>query len=233
MEHIQSVPRSIESKNLGGFTRFEEYDVFKPGRLIWHDASRATRTTDDLEIHKMNVDGVHSWPTRVYDLPEFHSALHMQVSNVPPSHVICAQMYLRRPCKNTIVHIVEINTIYGPLCFTALLELEDVIDSGAWWWPNELAVQNIWHVAVVAGVADGTSNDEHHDLISVLELVDMLNLHAIHKGEVLPRVRCEVNDNLVSLAHTDDNVRCGHRTLEQARVGSNHLEGDEVSISIG
>lgn len=188
VKHVETVPWSVNSTNFSRLAWLEVDNVLESGRLVWKKTSRATGSLDNLERYKMNVDRVNTWAASVDNLPHLGGSL-------------C------RTSEDTVVHIVVVDTVDGPVVVASNLEVEGMRDIVGGLWPLNVWVERARNSTVVGPIADSIADVELHQLVSVV--VDWSfafrrgvgsGSHVVAHGEFLSSIWCKVKDDLVSLS---------------------------------
>jgi len=149
MEHVKTVPWSVNSADFSSLAWLEVDNVLEAGSLIWKDTSVTTGTLNDLEGHKMDVDRVNTWTASVNNLPHLGGSL-------------------LRTGENTVVDIVVVDTVDGPVVVATNLEVEGLRDISNGLWPLDIWVEGAWNSTVVGPVADSVADVELHHLVGVV-----------------------------------------------------------------
>ena len=96
----------------------------------------------------------------------------------------------------------------------------------------EVRVKNIRYWAVVVAVSDLVADDESHDLVRVLEVLNRRVLHLVRQCDVLTADPGEVYDDLITLAHGNGQIVCLNWVTEVTRVGGDDLEIEPVTVFV-
>jgi len=217
VEHVQTVPWSVDGANLGRLAWLNVDDILESGALVWEKTSGTASALDDLERNKVDVNRVDTWTTGVVDLPHLGRTLFWTG-------------------KDTVVDIIVVDTVDGPVVVASNLKVEDLRDLADSLWPLNGRIEGAWDITVVSPVADRVSDNELHHLIGVVVDFDLAvwsGTHVVAHGEVLSSIWSKVKDDFVTLTRSHLKVLCGDRRAEKTTVGSDSWELDPVSFWVG
>lgn len=204
VEHVDTIPGSIMGLDFDYLVGSEPDDVLETQRLVGIEGSTiiGIGAGEDLEVNQVDVDGVTPAATAVLELPDLDGA----TGNVS---------------KYAVVDLGEADSVNLPHSVGAV-ELEVTINAA-------LRGREVNHGK---GAGDGAgvghraaADDKLHDLVGVEVVGISPHIFSVPEGDVLASKGRKVEDDLVSLSHTDVKLRSSGGHSEESSIGRNDLEG--------
>lgn len=190
--------------NCKGFASTKPDNILEAIGFIRQHAVSATSALGHLEVHQVQVNWVGPTTGAILQLPCFNSANS-------------------RPGQYSVLNVCEANIIDEPLPVgTTKLEVSSLNRSGRY---NRKLSQSRRNTRRI--LDRGRANNESHGLISVQILIintDVVGLWNLTNVDALPSIGREINDDLITLAGADVEIRSRDRSREEASVRGDDLE---------